>query len=304
VSREEPAAAAETTPLAQDNAPVAGSGSAMNAGLYEGAQGTASLNAEPENKAAESASDRWEGKADRDALAGDQAKLRKAAPSRGITVGTDKGAVKELESAKGAKNDDGFGFSGTSEPGPGGASSSGAGGVTTGAALDRGDRNEQQIYAQPPPPPSAAPNRKKSAPTATATVPRAPEPVADAKKAPAKVATSTATTKAAPEKPADAPAAKQEAKPDSSLIAWAKGEHARAVALAQKGECTAAAKLALGVSSRASDYYAQYMATDRALKQCAQYINAERDKDAERSAKSRAQKRTNADESPAPSQTK
>ena len=41
------------------------------------------------------------------------------------------------------------------------------------------------------------------------------------------------------------------------------------------------------------------MATDRALKQCAQYINAERDKEAERSQKARASKRVNADE-PAP----
>ena len=62
------------------------------------------------------------------------------------------------------------------------------------------------------------------------------------------------------------------------------------MALAQKGECSAAAKVALGVSNRASSYYAQYMATDRALKQCAAYINAERDRDAERSGKARAKK--------------
>jgi hypothetical protein len=307
VSSREVAAPAEAPAIQQDIAPAAGSAAPMNAGLYEGAQGTASVNADPaaENKAAESASDRWEGQHAGAGDGADQAKLKKAAPSRGITVGTDKGMVKELERAKGAKNDDyGFGdLSGTSESAPGAASGGGGratNGVTTGAALDRADSNEQQIYAQPPPPPST-PNRAAAAPTAT-TTPRAPEAVApDAKKSPAKVATSTKT---ASEKPADAPAPKQEAKADSSLIAWAKGEHARAVALAQKGECTAAAKLALGVSSRASDYYAQYMATDRALKQCAQYINAERDKDAERSAKSRAQKRTNADESPAPTQTK
>lgn len=299
-SLDQVAAAPSEAPAAQGEA--AGSGSAMNAGLYEGAAGTASITADPADKAdkaAESASDRWESAdAARDELAAAQTKLKKAAPSRGITVGTEKGMVKELERAKGAKNDS-FGFDLDSGGSPG-AASGGAGrsasGTTTGATLGRADGNEQQGYAQPPPPPTAAP--------VATSAPRAPAPAPGDAKAPAKVATST--TKAAPEKPSEstvAPAAKQEAKPDSSLIAWAKGEHARAVALAQKGECTAAAKLALGVSSRASDYYAQYMATDRSLKQCAQYINAEREKDAEKSAKSRAQKRTNADEA-APSQVK
>jgi hypothetical protein len=322
VSRDEAAAPQEApAAIAQGSAtatPSAGSGSAMNAGLYEGAAGTASITAEDRaDKAAESASDRWDSQkaaADqRNELAAEQTKRKQAAPSRGIAVGTEKGMVKELERAKGAKNDEGFGYDlgGDSMRAPGAASGGGgAGRATTGATIGRADPgvNEQQTYAQPPPPsaaPATAPNRAAPGPVATTTPPRAPEPAVDAKKAPAKVATSTATAKPTPEKPMDAaPAPKQEAKTDSSLLAWAKGEHARAVALAQKGECTAAAKLALGVSTRASDYYAQYMATDRALKQCAQYINAERDKDAEKSAKSRAQKRTNADESPAPTTTK
>jgi hypothetical protein len=307
------ARAADEAPAAAPGA-AAGSGSAMNAGLYEGAAGTASIQAEPArdmDKSAESASDRWQGEATgsaaRKELADDSGKLKKAAPSRGITVGTEKGAVKDLERAKGTKNDDAFGFDASGDLGaPGAASGGGAGRAATGSTSGRADGNEQQVYAQPPPPPTAAPtaaNRTPNAPVAT-TAPRAPAPSTDAKKSPAKVATSTAT--AAPEKPMDAPAPKQESKADSSLIAWAKGEHSRAVALAQKGECSAAAKLALGVSTRASEYYAQYMATDRALKQCAQYINAERDKDAEKSAKSRAQKRTNAEEpaAPAPTQTK
>ena len=299
------ATAPSEAPIAQGAA--AGSGSAMNAGLYEGAAGTASISADPADKPAESASDRWQGEkaeAERNELAAAQTKLKKAAPSRGINVGTDKGMVKELEPAKGAKNDS-FGFDGDlsgAASGGGGAGRS-ANGATTGATLGRADgKAEQQVYAQPPPPPPATTPNRAAGPAATS-APRAPEPSADAK-APAKVATST--TKSAPEKSSEAtvaPAPKLEAKPDSSLIAWAKGEHARAVALAQKGECTAAAKLALGVSSRASDYYAQYMATDRSLKQCAQYINAEREKDAEKSAKSRAQKRTNADEA-APSPAK
>jgi hypothetical protein len=147
-----------------------------------------------------------------------------------------------------------------------------------------GGRADSKVYAQPPPPPpqastpSAAPapaastGYADSSRTATVAAPsKAP--------APAKVATKTSVAK-------DEPAQKQEAKPiDSTLLAWAKSEHARAIALAQKGECTAAAKVASGVSSRANDYYAQYMATDRSLKQCQQYIAAEREKEAAAKAK-------------------
>jgi hypothetical protein len=100
----------------------------------------------------------------------------------------------------------------------------------------------------------------------------------------------------------EAPAeAKQEAAPakDSALIAWAKSEHSRALQLASKGDCSGAAKAAVLISNRAPDYYSQFVSTDRGLKKCQAYIAAERDADAERSGKARAQKRTNADE-PAP----
>src|SRR6185436_3602925 len=98
--------------------------------------------------------------------------------------------------------------------------------------------------------------------------------------------------------PADAPAQKSEApkRDESALMAWAKNQHQQTIALVKKGDCSGAARLALGVSNRAPDYYAQFMATDRALKSCMSYINNERDKDAEKSGKARAQKRVNADE--------
>jgi len=303
-------AAAPTAAPAAAQGSAAAAGSGMNAGLYEGAAGTASISAESaDEKAPESASDRWENKkAEAERHDPADGKLQKA-PSRGIAVGTDKGMVKELDRAKGArggKNDDAFGLDfgdSTGSPGASGGGGAGAGRAATGAAMGG---EQQQGYAQPPPPAVAAPSRTATGSVST-TPPRAPAPAPapDAKAAPAKVATK-ATAAPAPDKPAEstiAQAPRTEAKTDSSLLAWAKGEHARAVALAQKGECTAAAKLALGVSTRASEYYAQYMATDRALKQCAQYINAERDRDAEKSAKSRAQKRTNVDEA-APAQVK
>jgi hypothetical protein len=278
--------------------PAAGSG--YTAGLYEGNAEAPAISAA--DTGAKSASDRWEGQtqalqAETMRNADEQTKLKKAAPSRGIAVSTEKGQVKELERAraKGAKNDDSaldFGDA-AGAPSGGGAGAS----IKTGGA-GRADGMAQGGYAQPPPPAQAAPSSIAANKPAA---PRAPEPPADAKKAPAPAKVATSSTMTTTKPPADkAPEAKPEPKADPALIAWAKGEHARAVALAQKGECTAAAKVALSVSSRASEYYAQVMATDRALKQCAQYINAERDKEAEKSSKARAQKRTNSvDEAPA-----
>jgi hypothetical protein len=111
------------------------------------------------------------------------------------------------------------------------------------------------------------------------------------------------TTKTA--KPTAAPAAttappksepaKEQAK-DSALVQWAKGEHARAVALVRNGDCAAAAKVAVNVSNRASSYYTQQMQTDRNLKGCQARIAAEREAEAERSQKARASKKVNADE--------
>ena len=70
-------------------------------------------------------------------------------------------------------------------------------------------------------------------------------------------------------------------------------------ALVKAGNGQGAAKVALEISAKAPDYYAQYVASDRAVKPCATYINDARDKEAEKSQKARAQKRVNANE-PAP----
>ena len=98
------------------------------------------------------------------------------------------------------------------------------------------------------------------------------------------------TTGAKPEPP------KQEAKQDPSLLAWAKDQHTRAQALAAKGQCAEAGKLAAQISTRAPEYYNASVVSDRALKQCTAYINAERERDAEKANKSRAQKRLDANE--------
>jgi hypothetical protein len=278
-----PAAEAPSDEPKPEPALEAQTGAAYNADLYEGAAGEDRDGARDSklDQAADASERRRELEQKRPA----EESAQQAAPARGIAVGTAKGAPKDLPAAKEsaapakrkARSDLGFGAADDDGMAPSGGAA--AGGSKSGSiSTDAVDRAASETrYAQPPPParPSSA-------------APSAPAP----------------TTTAAPQKKAEAisAGAAADAAPaqrDDALIAWAKSEHKRAVALAAKGDCTAAAKVALGVSNRASDYYAQFMSTDRALRSCATYINAERDRDAERSGKTRAQKNTNA-ESPAP----
>ena len=145
-----------------------------------------------------------------------------------------------------------------------------------GAAMDPSS-NTNTGYAPPPPP---------QAPPANAAPPAAqPSPT---------------TSSVARERTIDhAPAADNNNAGDSALVAWAKEQHLRVQALVKAGSCQDAAKVALDISAKAPEYYAQYVATDRAVKPCATYINDARDKEAEKSQKARAQKRVNANE-PAP----
>lgn len=105
----------------------------------------------------------------------------------------------------------------------------------------------------------------------------------------------------APSQPKAESASKPVAKSDdSSLLAWAKGQHAQAISFIQNGgHCQDAAQVVLAIRNRAPDYYAQFVANDRALKTCSQYIDAAADKEAEKAQKARAPKRVNADEAPA-----
>jgi hypothetical protein len=93
---------------------------------------------------------------------------------------------------------------------------------------------------------------------------------------------------APPPPPAGEPATKVAAKPDASL-AWAKDQHAKIIALVKDGKCSAAVPLAATLKTRAPDYYATNVATDRSLKSCMQYVN---DSATERAAEKRASKAT------------
>lgn len=137
-----------------------------------------------------------------------------------------------------------------------------------------------------------------------AAAPRAPSPE-PAPAAPSAVATNTpppppkATARderAGGEKTVDrsrtAPPA--DSKPADPQLAWAREQHAAAVAQANAGKCQTAASLAVTIENRAPAYYTQNVSTDRALKNCSSYIIAEREKEAERRAeRARSQKRAN-----------
>ena len=154
-----------------------------------------------------------------------------------------------------------------------GAAATGAAG---GAPAPQQAAPAPQVAAAPPPPPADYTKSK----------------VAVAKPAPAKT-----VAKEPPPKAEEAPV--EATRGDSDLIAWAKRQHAAAVAQVKAGNCDAAANLAVTVRSQAYGYYQQNMANDRALKGCASYIANAVNREEERTSKPKAAKRAS-DEAPAP----
>jgi hypothetical protein len=75
---------------------------------------------------------------------------------------------------------------------------------------------------------------------------------------------------------------------NSALLGWAKAQHAQAIELVKKGDCTKAAKLAVQVKQRAPDYFAQNMRDDRQLKSCLAYITDAAEKDEQHAAPKKA----------------
>jgi len=149
---------------------------------------------------------------------------------------------------------------------PGAASTGAAGG---GAAAPQQAAPAPQVAASPPPPPADYTKNK----------------VATTKPAPAQPAKTVAKE---PPKTEEAPV--EATRGDSDLIAWAKQQHAAAVAQVKAGNCDRAASLAVGVRSRAYGYYQQNMANDRELKGCASYIANAVNREEERTAKPKAAK--------------
>ena len=126
--------------------------------------------------------------------------------------------------------------------------------------------------------------------TATATTEAGPSAPPIAANTPAPTVAQAQRPAAPPPPPGEPPASKTVAKPDSNL-AWAKDQHAKIIALVKDGKCSAAVPLASTLKTRAPDYYATNVATDRSLKSCMQYVN---DTSTERAAEKKASKATDA----------
>ncbi|HEY5921235.1 MAG TPA: hypothetical protein VIV11_06175 [Kofleriaceae bacterium] len=223
---------------------------------------------------------------------------KKKTASGSIRVDTPRPQPKELPSKAGAKGDSSADFDFKSDPVVGGATTTGTFSAAPSGGGGAGAASSGRAPGTAGPAPSTPP-RVTTAPPPPAATPTAP--VAQAPAKPTSPTSKQSVTKEAEKteaKPADAAPAK-----DSNLIAWAKGEHNRTRSLVAKGDCIAAAKIAVNISNRAPEYFSQNVSTDIALKKCQRYIAEARDAEAERSGKARSQKRVNADE-PAAESTK
>ncbi|MBV8759245.1 MAG: hypothetical protein JO257_18300 [Deltaproteobacteria bacterium] len=189
------------------------------------------------------------------------------------------------------------------------------GGVSSGAIAGGGGGQKQagpsNKFATPPAANSAPGGAATTAPAQPAPAP-APAPQAAPPPPPADVAKNVSKPSAPkPETKPSPPPAKTVAKApaqeapveatggDTTLIAWAKQQHATAIAQVKAGNCSAAAQVAVGVRNRAYGYYQQNMENDRALKGCASYIADAVNRDEERSSKPKAAKSRASDEAPA-----
>jgi hypothetical protein len=127
-----------------------------------------------------------------------------------------------------------------------------------------------------------------------------PPPPADYKTAPAKPQAPPSKTVAKVPAPAPQEQAPVEAQPgtDTTLIAWAKAQHKKAVELVRANNCAGAAQIAVTVRNRAYGYFTQNMQNDRDLKGCQTYISDAVNRDEERSSKPKAAKRASDEAAP------
>jgi hypothetical protein len=164
----------------------------------------------------------------------------------------------------------------TGKPSPG---ASGGGNVDNDGVYDRSRSGARPPQAAPPPPPMAvvtatpAPMQEKTVAKPTS---KKMSPAADDSKNEDKQQVATDEQQ------------KQEATKEATTLAWAKEQHARVTALVRAGNCVDAGPIAASIASAAPDYYAQFVATDRAIQQCKPYINDAKDKEAAHASKSRA----------------
>ncbi|MBA2544636.1 MAG: hypothetical protein H0V17_33645 [Deltaproteobacteria bacterium] len=85
-------------------------------------------------------------------------------------------------------------------------------------------------------------------------------------------------------------------KNESDETVWAREQHTKVANAVRTNNCKDATALAVQLSNRAPAYYTQHVENDRSLKQCMTYINAEREKEADRQQRARALQKRNTDE--------
>lgn len=265
-------------------AAAAGSGAAYDVGLAERQQleqGTKGAEA-PKADRAKVAAVKPEPEAEPDMKK--QAVAHAAGKKDYIEVTTPQQMPKEMPPANADKADDGD-FAKAPSGMTGSTNGVAVGGATRGAATGGG----------------AAPGGAPAPATVATTAPPPPPPPAATKNAPA------APHKIASKSPAPAPQqeAPVEAQPsaDTTLIAWAKKQHAQAVQDVRNNDCSGAAQIAVAVRNRAYGYYTQNMQDDRDLKGCSSYIADQVNRDEERASKPKAAKRAS-DEPAAATKTK
>ena len=140
-----------------------------------------------------------------------------------------------------------------------------------------------------------------AAPTARAPEPSPPPPPAPAAAAVAKDAPRSRSAPTTPGGGAAGGAAATGSTADKVVavdanLSWARDQHSRLVTQVKAGRCREAAGTAVALSNRAPGYYQQNVESDRDVKNCLAYINAELESTAERAQRARATTRRAGDE--------
>jgi hypothetical protein len=87
---------------------------------------------------------------------------------------------------------------------------------------------------------------------------------------------------------------------NKAVLDWARKQHGQVITLVGANNCRAAASAAIAIYSRAPDYYASNVVTDRSIKPCLPYLNTER----AREDRSRAAAKNAASDAPAEAPTR
>jgi hypothetical protein len=90
----------------------------------------------------------------------------------------------------------------------------------------------------------------------------------------------------------------KDSKPDEGETTWAREQAVKVTNAVKANNCKEAASLAVQLSTRAPAFYQQNVETDRDLKKCMTYINAEREKEAERAQRMKAAQKREAEPAP------